>query len=177
MKAEEKDGYFLEYQPKYRRFRLLIRKRIVEVLLVSSIYDSFIMEEDVRLSDQIYEEFHNLNLRTLPHISRASSGSQALEMLRERKFDLVITMRRLGELDPWAFAQKVKQIQDIPVILLLNNSAELRYMRRDRIDKHIDKVFVWNGNSRVFVAIIKLLEDRMSVDQRYIQKLCAKRIV
>ena len=57
MTVVEKNGYFLEYQPKYGKYRVLMRKRIVEILLVSSIYDSFIMEEDVRLSDQIYEEF------------------------------------------------------------------------------------------------------------------------
>jgi len=164
--VDEKDGYFLEYQPKYRKYRYLMRKRIVEILLVSSIYDSFIMEEDMRLSDQIYEEFHNLNLRTLPHISRASSVSQAFKLLKERDFDLVITMRRLGEEDPTVFAEEVKKIQDIPVILLLNNSTETRYLNIDnpRLD-NIDKVFVWDGNTSVFVAIIKLLEDRMNVDQ------------
>jgi hypothetical protein len=166
MNVVKKNGYFLEYQPKYGKYRVLMRKRIVEILLVSSIYDSFIMEEDVRLSDQIYEEFHNLNLRTLPHISRASSVSQALELLEERKFDLVITMRRLGELDPWIFAEEAKKIQDIPVILLLKNSSEIQYLDRNKIqDEQIDKVFVWNGNSSVFVAIIKHLEDRMNVEQ------------
>lgn len=166
MDAEVENGYFLEYEPKYRKYRFLMRKRIVEILLVSSIYDSFIMEEDVRLSDQVYEEFHNLNLRTLPHISRASSVSQALRMLRGRKFDLVITMRRLGEMNPSIFAQRVKEIQDIPVILLLKNTTELQHFRRAKSPaKHIDKVFLWNGNSNVFVAIIKLLEDRMNVDE------------
>lgn len=166
MKADNNNGYFLEYQPKYGRYRLLMRKRIVEILLVSSIYDSFIMEEDVRLSDQIYEQFHNLNLRTLPHISRASSVSQALELLEERKFDLVITMRSLGELDPWIFAQTVKKKQDIPVVLLLKNSSEIKYLKREKTKgEQIDKVFVWNGNSSVFVAIIKHLEDRMNVEQ------------
>jgi len=166
MKAEEKNGYLFEYQPKFLKYRLLMRKRIGEILLVSSIYDSYIMEEDIRLSDQIYEEFHNLNLRTLPHISRASSVSQALMLLKERKFDLVITMRRLGELDPWVFAETVKGIQDIPVILLLNNSTEIQYLTRKKYpNQHIDNVFVWNGNSNVFVAIIKLIEDQMNVSQ------------
>ena len=166
MNSQEKDRSILEYHPKYRKYRYLMRKRIVEILLVSSIYDSFIMEEDVRLSDQIYEEFHNLNLRTLPHISRASSVSQAEALLREQKFDLVITMRRLGEVDPWAFAERVKKIQAIPVILLLNNTSELNYYRRETTsDELIDKVFVWNGTTSVFVAIIKFLEDRMNVDE------------
>jgi DNA-binding NtrC family response regulator len=124
------------------------------------------MEEDVRLSDQIYEEFHNLNLRTLPQISRASSVSRALELLRERKFDLVITMSRLGDVDPSIFAEEVKSIQDIPVILLLNNSTELEFFSKEQTQNNIiDKVFTWDGNSKVFIAIIKLLEDEMNVDQ------------
>jgi len=164
MKARNKDNPLLENHPKYRKYRLLMRKRVIEILLVSSIYDSFIMEEDVRLSDQIYEEFHNLNLRTLPHISRASSAGKAMKMLKEKKFDLVITMRRVGELNPWAFAKRIKQKYDIPVILLLNNSEEIKFVKLSQIqESHIDKVFVWNGNSNVFVAIIKLLEDHMNI--------------
>ncbi len=160
------DGYKLEYQPKYQTYRYMMQNRINEVLLVSSTYDSFIIEEDARLSDQIFEEFHNLNLRTLPHIFRATSVSRALELLKERKFDLVITMRRLGEINPLLFANQVKEIQDIPVILLLNNSSELQYLSAQALQKSkIDHTFVWNGNSRVFVAIIKLLEDRMNIDR------------
>ncbi len=159
------NGYQLEYLPKYQAYRYLMQNRINEILLVSSIYDSFIIEEDVRLADQIFEEFHNLNLRTLPHIFRASSVSRALELLKERKFDLVITMRRLGEINPQKFAGEVKRIQDIPVVLLLNNSSELQYLPGRALDeKTIDRAFVWNGNSTVFVALIKLLEDRLNVD-------------
>lgn len=165
MNTNNKDGYQLEYRPKYQNYRYLMQNRINEVLLVSSTYDSFIIEEDARLSDQIFEEFHNLNLRTLPHIFRATSGSRALELLQERKFDLVITMRRLGEINPLRFADQVKEIQDIPVVLLLNNSSELQSLpTRSLEDSNIDHTFVWNGNSTVFVAIIKLLEDRMNVD-------------
>ena len=159
------DDYQLEYQPKYQTYRYLMQNRINEVLLVSSTYDSFIIEEDARLSDQIFEEFHNLNLRTLPHIFRATSVARALELLKERNFDLVITMRRLGEINPLSFADQVKAIQDIPVILLLNNSSELQFLPVSALEtSNIDHTFVWNGNSTVFVAIIKLLEDRLNVD-------------
>ena len=164
--AQNTDGYKLEYQPKYQTYRYLMQNRINEVLLVSSTYDSFIIEEDARLSDQIFEEFHNLNLRTLPHIFRATSVDRALELLQERQFDLVITMRRLGEINPLLFAEQVKEIQDIPVVLLLNNSSEIQYLSTEALENsQIDHTFVWNGNSTVFVAIIKLLEDRMNVDQ------------
>lgn len=159
------DVYQLGYRAKYQTYRYLMQKRINEILLVSSMYDSFIIEEDARLSDQIFEEFHNLNLRTMPHIFRATSVNDALELLRERKFDLVITMRRLGEINPLLFADQVKEIQDIPVVLLLNNSSELQYLpARALAESNIDNTFVWNGNSTVFVAIIKLLEDRLNVD-------------
>lgn len=159
------DDYKLEYQPKYQNYRYLMQNRINEVLLVSSTYDSFIIEEDARLSDQIFEEFHNLNLRTLPHIFRATSVKGALDLLKERKFDLVITMRRLGEINPLLFADQVKTLQDIPVVLLLNNSSELQYLPAKALaNSNIDHTFVWNGNSTVFVAIIKLLEDRLNVD-------------
>ena len=164
-KKNTTDDYKLEYQPKYQTYRYLMQNRINEVLLVSSTYDSFIIEEDARLSDQIFEEFHNLNLRTLPHIFRATSVNRALELLKERKFDLVITMRRLGEINPLLFADQVKAIQDIPVVLLLNNSSELQYLPAKALEtSNIDHTFVWNGNSTVFVAIIKLLEDRLNVD-------------
>ncbi len=164
MKSDErKDNFLLEYSPKYSAYRFLMQERVNEVLLVSSIYDSFIIEEDARLSDQIFEEFHNLNLRTLPHISRASTVGQALKLLREQEFDLVITMRHLGDVNPWKFAADVKQLRDIPVFLLLNNATDLQYLRSDQTGS-IDKVFVWNGNSTVFVAMIKLLEDRKNVD-------------
>ncbi len=134
------------------------------VLLVSSIYDSFMLEEDGRLSDQIYEEFQSLNLRTLPRITRVSSANEALDLLEEREFDLVITMRRLGDMDAFSFGANVKSIQDIPVILLLNSVVEIKYLPEFEKRKGIDRVFVWNGDSKIFVAIIKHLEDKFNAD-------------
>ena len=139
-------------------------KRMNNVLLVSSIYDSFMIEEDGRLSDQIYEEFKNLNLRTLPRITRVSSAPEAIEILKEKTFDLVITMRRLGEIDAFTFGERVKEIQNIPVILLLNSVIEINYVPDFDKRKGIDRVFVWNGDSKLFVAIIKHLEDRFNAD-------------
>ncbi len=158
------ESFYLEYKPKYRIFHELMPNRIRNVLLVSSIYDSFMLEEDGRLSDQIYEEFQNLNLRTLPRITRVSSAKDALEYLNTSSYDLVITMRRLGEMDAFTFGKKVKEIQNIPVILLLNSVVEIDYLREKKKREGIDRIFVWNGDSKVFVAIIKHLEDKMNVD-------------
>ena len=134
------------------------------VLLVSSIYDSFMLEEDGRLSDQIYEEFQILNLRTLPRITRVSSANEALTLLQEKNFDMVITMRRVGDMDAFSFGKSVKKIKDIPVILLLNSVVEIRYIPEISKCDGIDRTFVWNGDSKIFVAIIKHLEDKFNAE-------------
>ncbi|MFX0085347.1 MAG: PEP/pyruvate-binding domain-containing protein [Candidatus Hodarchaeota archaeon] len=155
----------LDYKPKYQIFKELMQKRINKVLLVSSYYDNFILEEDGRLSDQIFEEFHNLNLRTMPSITRVASPIDALELLHNESFDLVITMRRLGgDFDPFTFGQNIKQIHDIPVVLLLTNAANVSYLPDYSKRQGIDRIFVWNGDSTVFVAIIKHLEDLINVE-------------
>ncbi|MFX0125294.1 MAG: PEP/pyruvate-binding domain-containing protein [Candidatus Hodarchaeota archaeon] len=159
----EEDDLGLDYKPKYRVFHDLMTKRINKVLLVSSYYDNFILEEDGRLSDQIFEEFHNLNLRTLPSITRVASAKDALKLVKEKEFDLIITMRRLGDVDAFSFGQEIKKIRDIPVILLLNNSSIIPYLPDPTKRQGIDRIFLWNGDSTVFVAIIKHLEDKLNV--------------
>ncbi|MHA1417376.1 MAG: PEP/pyruvate-binding domain-containing protein [Candidatus Heimdallarchaeaceae archaeon] len=158
------ESFFMEYKPKFKVFHELMAKRMSNVLLVSSIYDSFMLEEDGRLSDQIYEEFHNLNLRTLPRITRVSSAKEALILLQEKHFDLVITMRRLGDMDVFSFGKSVKEIKDIPVILLLNSVVEIKYIPDISKREGIDRTFVWNGDSKIFVAIIKHLEDNVNAE-------------
>ncbi|MFW9779007.1 MAG: PEP/pyruvate-binding domain-containing protein [Candidatus Heimdallarchaeota archaeon] len=164
------DDLGFEYRPKYKIFHELMKNRINRVLLVSSYYDSFLLEEDGRLSDQVFEEFHSLNLRTLPNITRAGSPDRALELLEEEEFDLVITMRRLGGgFNPFSFGKKVKNLNpNLPVVLLLTHTASLtslaEYAEREEIEYGIDDIFLWNGDSAVFVAIIKLLEDKLNVE-------------
>lgn len=156
------EQFYLDYKPKYKIFHELMAKRMRRVLLVSSLYDSFMLEEDGRLSDQIYEEFQNLNLRTLPRITRVASAKEALALLREQEFDVVITMRRLGDIDAFSFGQNVKKIRDIPVILLLTSVVEINYLPEWHNREGIDRVFVWNGDSKIFVAILKHLEDKVN---------------
>ncbi|MHA2202761.1 MAG: PEP/pyruvate-binding domain-containing protein, partial [Candidatus Hodarchaeales archaeon] len=159
----EEDELALDYKPKYRVFHDLMTKRINKVLLVSSYYDNFILEEDGRLSDQIFEEFHNLNLRTLPSITRVASAKDALTLVKEKEFDLIITMRRLGDVDAFSFGQEIKKVRNIPIILLLNNASNIPYLPDPTKRQGIDRIFLWNGDSTVFVAIIKHLEDKLNV--------------
>ncbi len=143
-----------------------MQKRINKVLLVSSYYDNFILEEDGRLSDQIFEEFHSLNLRTMPSITRVATAIDALNLVEKEQFDLVITMSRLGgDFDPFSFGLNIKEKRNIPVILLLTNAANVAYLPPHPKRKGIDRIFVWNGDSTVFVAIIKHLEDLLNIER------------
>jgi DNA-binding NarL/FixJ family response regulator len=143
-----------------------MKRRIKEILLVSSAYDNFILEEDGRLSDQIYAEFHDLNLRTLPQITRVSSAKEALERLKENEFDLVVTMRRLFDVDPFEFGTQIKAIQDIPVVLLLTSLSDINFIPDfSKSREGIDLTFLWNGDSAIFISLTKLLEDRMNIKE------------
>lgn len=164
-KFEPKENHF-EYKPKYEVFHSLMKHRIKEILLVSSIYDNFILEEDGRLSDQIYAEFLDLNLRTLPHFTRVSSAQKAFDILHEKKFDLVITMRRLYDSDPFKFGKELKKIQDIPVVLLLTSLSEVKFLPESPFKREgIDLTLMWNGDSAIFISLTKLIEDRMNVEE------------
>ncbi|MHA2332214.1 MAG: PEP/pyruvate-binding domain-containing protein [Candidatus Hodarchaeales archaeon] len=163
---KEEDEFYLQFKPKFQTFHELMQKRLNRVLVVASHYDSFILEEDGRLSDQIYSEWRNLNLTIQVRITSVTSATVALELLRERHYDLVITMRRLGDIDPFSFGREVKKIQDVPVILLLNNAPDLKFLPESReARKGIDRTFLWTGDSHVFLAIIKSLEDKLNVKQ------------
>ncbi len=161
---KNEEGFYLEYKTKYKIFHDLMTKRIRNVLLVSSVYDSFMLEEDGRLSDQIYEEFQNLNLRTFPLITRVSTVEEAFETMKKKEYDLVITMRRVGDIDAFSFGKKIKEISNTHVILLLNSVLEIKYLPPIEKREGIDRIFVWNGDSTIFVAIIKHLEDKLNVD-------------
>jgi len=145
-----------DYKPKYQIFHSLMKNRIKEILLVSSAYDNFILEEDGRLSDQIYAEFHDLNLRTIPHITRVSSAKEALKRLKENEYDVVVTMRRLFDLNPYEFGKQIKKIQDIPVVLLLTSLSDINFIPDFSKSKEgIDLTFLWNGDSAIFISLTK----------------------
>ncbi|MCJ7442620.1 MAG: hypothetical protein MUO25_13740, partial [Thermoanaerobaculaceae bacterium] len=92
----DKPDRLSEYDPTHAVFRDLMSYRVREVLLVSSLYDSYILEEDGQLSESLDAEFYQLNLATSPRITQVPIAEEALALLEKRPFDLVITMARLG---------------------------------------------------------------------------------
>jgi DNA-binding NarL/FixJ family response regulator len=166
--AEERAGLSLtrrEYDPDYAAFHDLMAFRVREVLLVSSLYDSYILEEDGLLSESLDAEYHQLNLSYAPHITQVSTAEAARKAIDLRPFDLVITRTRLGEMDPIRFAREVKQAHPgLPLVLLADNPPEANRVKEQNEPGHIDQVFVWRGDVAIFLAIIKYIEDRQNVD-------------
>ena len=101
------------------KFQDLMQYRVHEILLVASPYDAFILEQDGRLSEQILTEFKGLNLSYAPRIWNADSASKALEMIKERPYDLVIIMLRISDMDPIKFSERLKiKYPKKPIVLL-----------------------------------------------------------
>ena len=107
----------LEPDPHFGIFYELMPFRVREILLVSSAYDAYIMEEDESIAIRIINEYQGLNLSRPPRITRASTVEQALGLVAKRSFDLVLTMPHLGGMSCLAFTKKVKELQpELPVI-------------------------------------------------------------
>ena len=92
------------------KFQDLMQYRVHEILLVASPYDAFILEQDGRLSEQILTEFKGMNLSYAPRIWNAHTAQEALNMIQERPYDLVIVMLRISDMNPLSFAKKIKKV-------------------------------------------------------------------
>jgi len=145
------------------KFQDLMHFRVHEILLVASPYDAFILEQDGRLSEQILTEFKGMNLSYAPRIWNAHTAQAAMELIKERAYDLVIVMLRISDMNPVSFAKKIKaQYPRKPMILLAFDESEVRALKN--VDKNnFDNIFIWTGNSHVFSAIIKYVEDKKNV--------------
>ena len=137
--------------------------RVHEILLVASPYDAYTLEEDGRLTEQILHEYLGMNLSYAPRVWQANTASYAMDLLSRRPIDLIIVMLRISDMDPFTFGAKVKELySNKPIILLAFDESEIKQLP-DNIDDVIDHVFVWTGDSSVFPAIIKCIEDMKNV--------------
>ena len=142
----------------------LMQFRVREILLVATIYDAFILEEEDKLTEKIFGEYHQLNLSTAPRITSVSFGEEAIEILKARSFDMVILTMRIDEISPFELSKRIREVNpDIPVLLLLNDNTEISLIaeKKERLAS-LDKVFVWNGDSKIFLAMIKYIEDKLN---------------
>ncbi len=144
----------------------LMSKRIRNILLVCNSYDSFALEEDGHIEQQIAQDYAQLNLSNPPDITRVETTSEALEMATSgRRFDLVITMYNVGEPGVFDFSVQMKRIApDTPIVLLATFSKEIYNRLHDHDHSAIDWFFCWNNSTDLIIAIIKLLEDNMNAE-------------
>ena len=152
-----------EFYPNFKIFHELMANKVREILLVASPYDAFIIEQDGSLASRIINEYSGLNLSQPPRITRTASAATALEIIRDRVFDLVITMPHLEGMNAFALGEEIKKIRpQMPVILLAHGS---RYIAPDTVRyEGIDKVYIWSGNSDLLLALVKNVEDRLNIE-------------
>lgn len=147
-------------------FANLMTHRIYNVLLYASKYDAFVLEEDGRIDELIFNEYTSLNLRYPPRFTLVSNEEQANALLHERTFELIISMPSGDSINPFQWAKSVKQrFPEIPIVVLtpFSKSVSKRIANEDL--SAIDYVFSWLGNSDLLLAIIKLIEDKMNVEE------------
>ena len=165
MNPDELNYYYNRFKFGEDNFHNLMSLRIRKILLVATFYDAYIIEHDGRLTEQITGDYFRMNLTTVPRITSVPSGEEALELLKKERFDLIITTIRIGSPDPFELSMLIHTIQDdIPVLLLLTVKSDMDLVRQnaDRMG-HIQNVFLWNGDTRLFIAMIKTVEDRLNV--------------
>ncbi|MBN3035513.1 MAG: pyruvate, phosphate dikinase [Bacteroidales bacterium] len=139
--------------------------KVGEILLVANLYDAYSIEKEGRFSEHMLGEYAQLNLTSLPRITGVSSEEEAFEQLESRHFDLVIMMMGADKKSPLRISNRIKKsFPYIPVFLLLNNNSDIFFVEQLDVSLAFDRVFVWNGESSIFFAMIKHVEDRINVE-------------
>ncbi|MBP2639302.1 MAG: phosphoenolpyruvate synthase/pyruvate phosphate dikinase [Firmicutes bacterium] len=157
---------FEDLKARFSSIHDLMKFRVTEILLISTLYDGFVLEEDGQLSEQIYNQFADLSIPFVPRIQRVSSQEEAFEALETRSFHLIITMARMSDLSSFEFEKKLKESYPaIPLVMLSYDRLPAAMITRIREAGCIDRVFYWSGDSKLLLAIIKYVEDRQNVEE------------
>ena len=146
---------------RYLEFHGLMPFRVHEILLVSSAYDAFILEEDGPLTDRIFSQYSELNLSQVPRITHVDNAAAAMELLADRNFDLVITVVRVQDTDAGRFSEQVRASHPrMPIVLVIFDEGDLRLFKDSKVPETIDRAFLWTGDATILIAAIKSIEDQ-----------------
>ena len=144
-------------------FANLMNKRIYNVLLIATKYDAFMLEDDGRVDEQIFNEYTSLSLRYPPRFTQVTTEEEALAELKDRNFELIICMPNMDNRDIFVAATEIKiHYPNIPIVVLTPFSKEVSKRIANEDLSAIDYVFSWLGNAELLLAIIKLIEDKMN---------------
>jgi CheY-like chemotaxis protein len=154
------------YGSRLKSFQRLMHFKIRDILLVASLYDNYLFEEDGRLYELIRQEFQVLNLSQPPEITHVTSAAEAIDLLQtEEHFDLIITTLHIEDMNVVRFAQKVRQAgNNVPIVLLAYDNRERRELVASYDTSIFERIFIWQGDYRLLIAIIKHIEDRRNVE-------------
>lgn len=138
----------------------LMQIKVKNILLISSPYDAWVMEEDCKISERIVSEYRGMNLSRPPRLTWVSSIDEAMIRLDQGNFELVIIMPHQCRIEASEMGRMIKEkIPDLPVVLLAHR--EIR-QPGDKRPEGLDRIFVWSGDAELLVALVKNLEDWMN---------------
>lgn len=162
---DQKGSEPTEFYSHFKAFHELMAVKIREILLVSSPYDAFIIEEDTSLASQIINEYSGLNLSQPPRVTRTSSAREALALLERKRVDMVLSMPHLDDMDAFSLSLEIKKKNaQLPVILLAHSIRSIYPLPESWDCSGIDRIFIWSGNSGLLLALVKNAEDSLNVD-------------
>ncbi|HEY4640723.1 MAG TPA: PEP/pyruvate-binding domain-containing protein, partial [Thermoanaerobaculia bacterium] len=146
-------------------FQQLERHRVRDILLVSSLFDFYLFEEEGLLYEQIQSEYQGLQLSHTPELKRVSSEKEALALIDAGdRFDLIITTLHIEDTTPLRLARAIrKRGVRTPIVLLGYDTRELNDLITHHDTSVFSRIFVWEGNFRLLIAIVKNLEDELNV--------------
>ncbi len=156
----------LDAEARLEGFDNLMPFKVQNILLVSSLYDSFILREDGRLNELLIDESLELNLQQIPGITHVSSCAEALELARSQpRFNLIVTNLAVADMTAAELAREVKLAGlDVPVVVLAYDYREVKNFIRTNPVTDIERIFLWQGNARILIAIVKYIEDKRNVE-------------
>lgn len=143
----------------------LMMRRIYNVLIVANPYDAFMLEDDGRVEEKIYNEYVELGLRYPPTFTQVSTSEEAYQVLRTMNIDLVICMPGNADNDAFSVARDIKAgFPKIHCVVLTPFSHGITKRMENEDLSIFDYVFCWLGNTNLILSIIKLIEDKMNLD-------------
>lgn len=140
--------------------------KVKEILLIANLYDAYSIEGEGRFSDHMLGEYYQLSLTSIPRVTGVSGEEEAFSRLKWRHYDMIIIMVGVDKDTPMQLCRKIKEKYPyIPTFILLNSPADVEYVRKQKASGiPFDSYFVWTGESKVFFAMVKLLEDKVNVE-------------
>ncbi len=143
----------------------LMTRRIFNILIVANPYDAFMLEDDGRIDEKLFDEYMELGLRYPPSFTQVSTTEEAEQVLKTTDIDLIICMPGNADNDAFAVARDVKQkAPQIPCVVLTPFSHGITKRIENEDMSIFDYVFCWLGNTNLILSIIKLIEDKMNIE-------------